>query len=77
MAQQRAQQVLYVTERCVLRLTGEGLEVIEIAPGIDLTKDVLEQAEFPLIVSPDLKPMDPAIFSESPFGLQLKEAHRG
>jgi propionate CoA-transferase len=77
MAQQRGQQVLYVTERCVLRLTNEGLEVIEIAPGIDLTKDVLEQAEFPLIVSPDLKTMDPAIFSESPFGLQLKEAHRG
>jgi len=77
MAQQRGQQVLYVTERCVLRLTSEGLEVIEIAPGIDLTKDVLEQADFPLTVSPDLKFMDTAIFSESPYGLQLKEAHRG
>ncbi|MFP3568066.1 acyl CoA:acetate/3-ketoacid CoA transferase [Paraburkholderia sp. SIMBA_030] len=78
MAQQRGQQVLYVTERCVLRLTSNGLEVIEVAPGIDLTKDVLEQADFPLLVSPDLKIMDAAIFSESPFGLQLKEeAHRG
>jgi len=77
MAQQRGQQVLYVTERCVLRLTTKGLEVIEVAPGIDLKKDVLEQADFPLIVSPDLKTMDAAIFSESPFGLQLKEAHRG
>jgi propionate CoA-transferase len=77
MAQQRGQQVLYVTERCVLRLTSEGLEVIEVAPGIDLNKDVLEQADFPLIVSPDLKTMDAAIFSESPYGLQLKEAHRG
>jgi acyl CoA:acetate/3-ketoacid CoA transferase len=78
MAQQRAQQVLYVTERCVLRLANEGLEVIEVAPGIDLNKDVLEQADFPLIVSPDLKIMDAEIFSESLFGLQLKEeAHRG
>jgi acyl CoA:acetate/3-ketoacid CoA transferase len=78
MAQQRAQQVLYVTERCVLRLANKGLEVIEVAPGIDLNKDVLEQADFPLIVSPDLKIMDAEIFSESLFGLQLKEeAHRG
>ncbi|MGF6674321.1 propionate CoA-transferase [Paraburkholderia sp. WSM4174] len=77
MAQQRGQQVLYVTERCVLQLTKEGLEVIEVAPGIDLNKDVLEQADFPLIVSPDLKTMNAAIFSESPYGLQLGEARRG
>lgn len=77
MAQQRGQQVLYVTERCVLRLAKEGLEVIEVAPGIDLNRDVLEQADFPLIVSPDLKTMDAAIFSESPYGLQLMEARHG
>ncbi|TDN62111.1 propionate CoA-transferase [Paraburkholderia sp. BL10I2N1] len=77
MAQQRGQQVLYVTERCVLQLTKEGLEVIEVAPGIDLNRDVLEQADFPLIVSPDLKTMNAAIFSESPYGLQLREARRG
>ncbi|WP_429451745.1 acyl CoA:acetate/3-ketoacid CoA transferase [Paraburkholderia sp. WC7.3g] len=77
MAQQRGQQVLYVTERCVLQLTKQGLEVIEVAPGIDLNRDVLEQADFPLIVSPDLKTMNAAIFSESPYGLQLREARRG
>ncbi|MGF6931466.1 propionate CoA-transferase [Paraburkholderia sp. UCT70] len=77
MAQQRGQQVLYVTERCVLQLTKDGLEVIEVAPGIDLNRDVLEQADFPLIVSPDLKTMNAAIFSESPYGLQLREVHRG
>lgn len=78
MAQQRAQQVLYVTERCVLQLTPEGLEVIEIAPGVDLHRDVLEQAEFPLTVSADLKTMDAALFTDAPFGLQLKkEARRG
>ncbi|MBC8745542.1 propionate CoA-transferase [Paraburkholderia sp. WC7.3d] len=77
MAQQRGQQVLYVTERCVLQLTKQGLEVIEVAPGIDLNRDVLEQADFPLIVSPHLKTMNAAIFSESPYGLQLREARRG
>ncbi|MBB5499782.1 acyl CoA:acetate/3-ketoacid CoA transferase [Paraburkholderia sp. MM5384-R2] len=77
MAQQRGQQVLYVTERCVLQLTKQGLEVIEVAPGIDLNRDVLEQADFPLIVSSELKTMNAAIFSESPYGLQLREARRG
>ncbi|MGF6506349.1 propionate CoA-transferase [Paraburkholderia sp. 32] len=77
MAQQRGQQVLYVTERCVLQLTKQGLEVIEVAPGIDLNRDVLEQADFPLIVSSELKTMNAAIFSESPYGLQLREALRG
>jgi acyl CoA:acetate/3-ketoacid CoA transferase len=77
MAQQREQQVLYVTERCVLQLKPSGLEVIEIAPGIDLRRDVLEQAEFPLAVSPDLKAMDGALFADAPFGLQLKETRRG
>jgi acyl CoA:acetate/3-ketoacid CoA transferase len=76
MAQQRAQQVLYVTERCVLQLTATGLEVIEIAPGVDLHRDVLEQAEFPLSVSPNLKTMDAALFTDTPFGLRLKEARR-
>jgi acyl CoA:acetate/3-ketoacid CoA transferase len=76
MARQRNQQVLYVTERCVLQLTETGLEVLEIAPGIDLQRDVLEQAEFPLSVSPELKTMNAALFTDTPFGLQLKGARR-
>jgi len=51
--------------------------VIEIAPGVDLHRDVLEQAEFPLSVSPNLKTMDAALFTDTPFGLRLKEARRG
>ncbi|WP_185646535.1 acyl CoA:acetate/3-ketoacid CoA transferase [Burkholderia sp. Bp9143] len=77
MAFERGQEVLYVTERCVLKLTDEGLEVIEIAPGVDLNRDVLEQADFPLRVASDLKTMDAAIFTDAPMGMLLKEARRG
>lgn len=69
MAKQRGQQTLYVTERAVIRLEPEGLTVIEIAPGIDLERDVLAQAAIPLRVSPDLKEMDRRLFLPQPFGL--------
>ena len=71
---ERQQQVLYVTERCVMQLTDEGLEVIEVAPGIDLERDVLAQAAFPLRVSATLKVMDESIFRPEPFGLSLDKA---
>jgi acyl CoA:acetate/3-ketoacid CoA transferase len=71
--------VTYVTERCVIDLDGDGLVVREIAPGIDLQRDVLDQAEIPLRVAPDLRLMHAALFREAPFGLELKaeEARRG
>jgi acyl CoA:acetate/3-ketoacid CoA transferase len=65
------QQVLYVTERCVMQLTASGLEVIEIAPGIDIERDVLAQAGFALNIADDLKLMDKALFCDQPFGLDL------
>jgi acyl CoA:acetate/3-ketoacid CoA transferase len=67
------QNALYITERCVLRLEAEGLTVVEIAPGIDLERDVLGQAEIPLRVSPALRQMDPRLFCEEPMGLTLRE----
>jgi len=57
------QPVLYVTERAVFKLTPEGLELIEIAPGVDLEKDILQQMEFMPIIR-NVKLMDPAIFQE-------------
>ncbi len=69
MARKRGQQALYVTERAVIRLEAEGLTVIEIAPGIDLERDVLAQADIPLRVSPNLKEMDRCLFLPEPFGL--------
>ncbi|MDW3682426.1 acyl CoA:acetate/3-ketoacid CoA transferase [Cupriavidus sp. CV2] len=76
---QRAQRVTYVTERCVIDLEDNGLVVREIAPGIDLHRDVIDQSEVPLRIAEDLRVMDPALFTDSPFGLQLKaeEVRRG
>lgn len=58
------QEVLYVTERAVFKLIGHELTLIEIAPGIDLERDVLDQMGFRPAISPDLKTMDPALFEE-------------
>lgn len=69
---ERGQRVIYVTERCVLSLEHDGLMVTEIAPGIDLQRDVLDQSEISLKVSPFLREMDPAIFTDAPMSLQLK-----
>jgi propionate CoA-transferase len=71
MARGRRQEVLYVTERCVLELTYDGLTVIEIAPGVDLEKDVLAKADIPLLVSPDLRFMSAALFRPEPMELIL------
>lgn len=69
-AAQHGHPVLYVTERAVFELTKEGVELKEIAPGIDLQKDVLDQMDFAPIVK-DVKLMDPRIFCEEPMGLKL------
>ena len=59
----RGQEALYVTERCVFRLTGGGLELIEIAPGIELERDILGHMEFAPAISEALKLMDAALFA--------------
>jgi propionate CoA-transferase len=70
-ARQRGQRVLYVTERCVFRLAPEGgLELVEIAPGIDLERHILAQMDFTPAISPQLKLMDPALFNDQPMGLR-------
>ena len=71
-ARQLGQNALYITERCVLRLEPEGLTVIEVAPGVDLKRDVLGQADVPLRVSDGLKTMDERLFRPEPFRLKLK-----
>ena len=62
-------RVLYVTERCVFRLTSEGLALIEVAPGIDLERDILALMDFrPLVADP--KPMDARLFRAAAMGLE-------
>lgn len=63
------QEVLYVTERAVFKLIDGKMTLIEIAPGIDLQKDVLDQMGFAPVVSPDLKLMPAEIFEEHWGGL--------
>ncbi|MEI7613944.1 MAG: acyl CoA:acetate/3-ketoacid CoA transferase [Betaproteobacteria bacterium] len=64
------QSVLYITERCVFRLVESGLELIEIAPGVDLDRDILALMEFAPKVSPTLKIMDLRIFRDEPMNLR-------
>lgn len=61
-AAEHGQEVVYVTERAVFVLTKEGLELTEIAPGIDLERDILSQMDFKPIVKEDLKIMDERLF---------------
>jgi len=65
-ARATGQDVLYITERCVLRLGPRGLELIEIAPGLALERDVLARMGFRPSISPTLAKMDPALFREEP-----------
>ena len=65
----RGQSVLYITERAVFRLGGHGPELVEIAPGIDVDRDVRPLVGFPLRVSESLRAMDPRIFADPPLGL--------
>jgi propionate CoA-transferase len=65
----RGQPVLYVTERCVFKLTPDGLELIEVAPGIDIERDILGRMEFrPIVRNPTI--MDKRIFADGPMGLR-------
>ncbi|MDX0946542.1 acyl CoA:acetate/3-ketoacid CoA transferase [Sinorhizobium medicae] len=70
-AVEQRQKITYVTERCVMKLTPEGVVLTEIAPGVDLETHILRQSEFPLMVSDKLKLMDSALFGEAPIGLAL------
>ena len=65
----RGQPVLYVTERCVFKLTPEGLELVEVAPGIDVERDILARMDFrPIVRRPAM--MDKRIFAPGPMGLR-------
>jgi propionate CoA-transferase len=71
----RGQRVLYVTERCVFRLVSDGLELAEVAPGIDIDRDILAHMDFePLLRDP--QPMDSRVFTTGLMGLRDHLAER-
>ncbi len=65
-AADRGQTILYVTERCVFRLTEAGLELLEIAPGVDLEIDILSLMQFEPVINTPPKLMDERIFLDQP-----------
>lgn len=69
-ARKNQRDVLFVTERCVFQLVPEGLLLREIAPGIDLKRDVLDQMRFAPIVPGEVALMDAAIFNDGAMGIR-------
>jgi len=69
LARTMGQEVVICTERCVFRLMKAGIELCEIAPGVDVNKDILERMEFRPIVSEHLKQMDSRIFTPGRMGI--------
>ncbi|MGD9221516.1 MAG: acyl CoA:acetate/3-ketoacid CoA transferase, partial [Desulfobacterales bacterium] len=69
-ALEKKQPVLYITERCVFALTTGGMALVEIAPGIDLEKDILSQMDFKPIVKGQPRLMDERIFRPEPMDLK-------
>ena len=62
--------VLYITERCVFELTAEGIELTEIAPGVDLQKDILDKMDFMPIIQGEPSLMDARIFTDEPMNIR-------
>ncbi|MFP4388623.1 MAG: acyl CoA:acetate/3-ketoacid CoA transferase, partial [Desulfococcaceae bacterium] len=64
------QPALYVTERCVFKLTPDGMTLTEVAPGIDVERDILAQMDFEPVIPGTPKTMDARIFEEKVMGLK-------
>ncbi len=71
----RGQEVIFITERAVFRLTEEGVVLTEIAPGVDLERDIVGQMAFRPIISPELKEMDGRLFREEVMDLKRTQFH--
>ncbi|MBK5242167.1 acyl CoA:acetate/3-ketoacid CoA transferase [Clostridium sp.] len=70
-ASETGQEILYITERAVFKLTDKGIMLIEVAPGIDIEKDILAYMEFKPLIADEVKMMDQRIFIDKPMGITL------
>ncbi len=73
-ALEKGQQVIYVSERAVFRLHPEGVVLTELAPGIDIKRDIQPVVEFDFKIATDLRKMDSRIFQPEAMGLKKTEA---
>ncbi len=71
-ALKKKQEIFYVTERCVLRLTKEGLLLEEIAPGVDIQKDILDVSDAGIIVAENVRSMNANLFSAALMNLEIQ-----
>jgi propionate CoA-transferase len=76
-AKEVGQPVLYITERAVFELHKEGMVLTEIAPGVDLEKDILAHMDFKPVISPNLKTMDDCIFRDEVMGIKPQILAKG
>ena len=74
LARQKNQTVVYVTERCIFNLEPDGVVLREVAPGLDLQKDILDQVGFKVKIALDLKEMDSALFRPEVMGINQRKA---
>jgi len=68
-ARRERREAVFVTERAVFRVAAEGLELVEVAPGIDIERDIIAHMTFRPTVARDVRPMDPRLFLPEPMGL--------
>lgn len=67
------QTVYYITERALFKLVPGGMKLLEIAPGVDLQKDILDKMEFTPIMDDEIKVMDEKIFTDALMHLTIEE----
>ncbi len=75
-ASRKHQDVLYVTERCVFALMPNGLILREVAPGVDIQRDIVDKMQFRPIIPDEVRTMDSVIFSKMKMGLKHRKSGR-
>ena len=70
-ARETGQEVLYVTERCVMRLTDAGLVATEIMPGIDPRRDIVDASHGRVLIAENAQTLSTRLLAEGPMGMTL------